>query len=238
MKCPLLALSLPAAVALLAGCNSGGSAEQGLALGSVPWQDGDRALYQVVDREGAVVGRSEFTFAQEDGVWLISATDKIGQLDQVYTVRLDATTLKPLGEEKTIHTGDSDVTLSTTYAEGRLQIDAVVNGEERSAGIDVPAHALDNDQLLMTLRALQFAEGYEGRYVNVVAANAARINTTVRVVGQEEVEVPAGSFQTWRVELDFGQAKQNVWYQVDAPQHMVQYDNGNLKFVLDSPSSP
>ena len=232
-----IVVSLLAAIALVAGC-SGGATAQGLSLGDAPWQDGDQALYQIVSREGAPVGRSEFAFAREGGAWVLSATDKIGQLDQAYTVRLDPATLKPLGEVKTIHTADTDVTLSTTYGQGRLKIEALVNGEERSATIDVPDGALDNDQLLMTLRALRFAEGYQGSYVNVVAANAAKIKTTVRVVGQEAVEVPAGSFQAWRVELDFGQAKQHAWYQVDPPHHMVQYDNGNLKYVLDAASPP
>jgi hypothetical protein len=221
----------PLLASLAVACSSGGSGP-GLDLGDAPWRDGDRALYDIVDRDGVKLGSSEFTFARDGEAWVLSAAEKIGELDQVSRVRVDAATLKPLGEEKTIRTADADVTLNTTYAGGKLEIKAVVNGENRSATIDVPATALDNDQLLMTLPALRFAEGYEGRYVNVVGANAARVNTTVRVKGRETVSVPAGSYEAWRVELDFGQAKQYAWYQVDAPHQMVQYDNGNIRYVL------
>ena len=98
--------------------------------------------------------------------------------------------------------------------------------------MDVPANILDNDQLLMTLRALPFAEGYEGSYVNVVGQNAAQIADNHPGSGQGAGEVPAGSFEAWKVELDFGQAKQTAWYQVEAPRDLLQYDNGNIKMVL------
>ena len=227
-----LVVSLLAMIAFVAGCRSGGPTGQGLALGSAPWQDGDRAMYDVVDRDGNRLGRSEFTFAREGGAWVLSAADEIGELHQACTVRIDAQTLQPLDEEKTVRTPKADVTLRTSYTGGQLEIKAVVNGEDRSATISVPAHALDNDQLLMTLRALQFADGYQGSYVNVVAASATKVKTMVRVQGKETVEVPAGNLEAWRVELDFGQARQHAWYQVDPPHHMVQYDNGTLKFVL------
>jgi uncharacterized protein (DUF302 family) len=98
--------------------------------------------------------------------------------------------------------------------------------------IDVPPNAIENDQLLMTLRALPFAEGYEGKLTTVVGQNVAKIDTTVRIRGREQVTVPAGSFEAWKVELDFGQAKQQAWYQAGAPNNLVQYDNGTTKMVL------
>ena len=100
--------------------------------------------------------------------------------------------------------------------------------------IDVPANAIENDQLLMTLRALPFADGYQTRFVTVVGQSVAKIDTSIRVTGREKIDVPAGSFDAWKVELDFGQAKQQVWYQVETPNNMVQYDNGTTKMVLRS----
>jgi hypothetical protein len=113
-----------------------------------------------------------------------------------------------------------------------LDITATVNGKTTTASIDVPSNALDNDQLLMTLRALPFAQGYAADYVTVVAQNALRVNTTIAVVGTETIEVPAGSYEAWHVELQAGQSTQNAWYQVDAPHMLVQYDNGANRMVL------
>lgn len=162
----------------------------------------------------------------------MTVSDKAGQLDQTARVRIDATTLKPLAKEKTIVRPDTEATLTITYTEGKVQIDAVVNGKEQSATIDLPDNALENDQLLMTLRALPFAEGYRASLVDIVPDTASRVNTTVLVEGKEQVTTPAGQFEAWRVELDFGQAKQTVWYAVEAPYTMVQYDNGATKLVL------
>lgn len=216
-------------LALAAGCSAGA---QELALGNAPWQDGDRALYDVLDASGNKLGTSEFTFARDGEAWLLSATDRIGEVEQTSQVRISAQTLKPLGLEKTIHTADTDVSLSAAYAAGKLDIQATVNGEDRSAAVNVPETALDNDQLLMTLRALAFAEDLRGRCVTVVPASASKVNTTISVEGREAVQGSAGSVDTWKVQLDFGQAKQYAWYQVGAPHNLVQYDNGSTRLVL------
>ena len=101
-----------------------------------------------------------------------------------------------------------------------------------TASMDAPSDSLDNDQLLGTLRALRFADGYDGKYVNLFTSTARSLPTTIRVQGREKVDVPAGSFDTWKVELDFGQAKQYAWYQAEAPNQLVQYDNGATRMVL------
>ncbi len=223
-----------ALIGLVAGCRSGSGAGQDLALGSAPWKDGDKLVYDIVDRNGKSVGTSEFGFALADEAWLLSFSDKTANLEQSAQVRVDGKTLKPLGEEKTIKTASVDAKVSTSYDQGRLEVKAVQNGQNKAAAIDVPADAIENDQLLRTLRALPFAEGYEAKFVTVVGQNVAKIDTTVRVTGREQVAVSAGDFEAWKVELDFGQAKQQAWYQVDEPHNLVQYDNGNTKMLLKS----
>jgi hypothetical protein len=204
----------------------------GLALGAAPWKDGDTATYDLVDRSGSKVGTSEMGYAKVGSAWVLTNADKAASVDQSSEVRVDASTLKPLSGAKRIKSQGTDATVNTEYKDGKLDISAVVNGANRSASIDVPSDSLDNDQLLATLRALRFADGYEGKYVNVVGASASKIDTTVRVQGKEKVDVPAGSFDAWKLELDFGQAKQYAWYQTDAPNQLVQYDNGATKMVL------
>ena len=204
----------------------------GLGLLPAPWQDGETADYDVLSASGNKIGTSQIAIAAQGDAWAVFESDKIVDLDQSWTIRIDAKTLRPLGQEKTIHTSATDATISTTYDGGKLSIKAVVKGEQRSASLDVPSNSIDNDQLLVTLRALPFAEGYEAKYTTVVAQNALKVGTTVRVKARETVSVPAGSFETWRVELDFGQGKQQAWYSVAAPHRLVQYDNGATRMVL------
>jgi hypothetical protein len=205
----------------------------GLGLEAAPWQNGSTASYEWLDdASGAQLGTSQFTFASENNEWIVSEDDKIGELDQTIVMRINLETLEPVGETKTIKTPTTNAEISTVYQNGKLEITAVVNGKTSSASIDVPSNAIDNDQFLMTLRALPFAEGYTADYVVVVAQNALKVATTVSVLAMETIEVPAGSYNAWHVELQAGQSTQNAWYQADAPHMLVQYDNGTNRMVL------
>jgi hypothetical protein len=228
-KAILLGVMLVVAVSLLTGCRSGPAA---LALGGVPWRDGEVARYDILDREGNRVGSATFSVAREGEGWVISEADEAGEISQSSQVYVDAATLRPLRGHKEIHAPGTEATLEYTYSGDQVDIKALVNGEERSAAVKVSHNILDNDQLLMTLRAIPFAEGYEAATLLVAPARALRITTTVRVQGREKVEVPAGTSEVWRVELDFGQAKQQVWYEVEPPHRMLQYDNGAQRLVL------
>lgn len=230
-------LALASLLLTLVACSIGGSAGSeaagvGLALGPAPWKNGDVARYDIIDKSGKKVGSDVFSFSLSGAAWVISDHTQGSNFEQQAQVRLDAASLQPLGEEKTVKADKTNYTLSTVYSRGKLVINAVVNGQKRNATISVPANGLDNDQLLMTLRALQFSDGYVAQFTNVVAANALKLATTVRVLGRETIQVPAGSFDCWKVELDFGQAKQYVWYDTAGQHDMVQYDNGATKSVL------
>ncbi|NLG51579.1 MAG: DUF3108 domain-containing protein [Chloroflexi bacterium] len=220
-------------VALLLGCRGAASGNGAtLELGAAPWQAGDTANYVWLDQSGTEVGTAQVSFAEQEGAWVISQTDNIGTAQQVAEVRVDAETLEPLGEHKTIQAPNTEIEINTTYQDNEVDIQAIVNGEEQSASMDVPEGALDNDQLLMTLRALPFAEGYEAQVPVLVTQSALKVDLTVTVQGQEEIEVPAGTFNTWRVEISTNQGDQSVWYQVDAPHNLVQYDNGTTRMQL------
>jgi hypothetical protein len=228
---------LLAVMLLLSGCGVTPSPTAGVsALGfeAAPWKDGSMADYEWRDdASDAQIGTSQYSFGLNVGVWTITEKDNISGLDQTIEMRIDAATLAPLGETKTITTASTTVDLATKYEDGKLSISAVVGGKTQSASLDVPSNALDNDQLLMTLRALPFADGVKANYVVIVAQNALKIDTTINVLAKETVTVPAGTFDAWHVQIEAGQSKQDAWYQVDAPHMLIQYDNGTAHMVLE-----
>jgi hypothetical protein len=221
-----------AATPTAGGTATTSTSEAGIGFEPAPWQNGSRASYDWLNSSGTQVGTSQFSFELSGNTWTISETDHISELEQTIEMRIDAATLAPLGEQKTIHTASNDVQITTQYADGKLTVDAVVNGQTRSASIEVPANAIDNEQSLMTFRALPFAQGYQASYVIIVASNALKVDTTIDVLSQESVTVPAGTFDAWRVEFTAGQNKQYAWYQVAAPHALIQYDNGTNRMVL------
>jgi hypothetical protein len=208
-------------------------ASVGLGLNAAPWQNGSQASYEWFDdKSGAQIGTSQYSFALNNNVWTISEQEKIGEVNQTIEMMVNDKTLEPVGEKKTIKTSNTTADITTSYKNGKLDISAVVNGKTSNASLDVPSNAIDNDQFLMSLRALPFAQGYKADYVVIVAQNALKVNTTITVLSQEKIDVPAGSFETWHVEAQAGQSTQNAWYQVAAPHELVQYDNGTNRMQL------
>jgi hypothetical protein len=236
MRAKLFRGILLSMVILTSACGSAATATHtgaGLGFNAAPWQNGSTASYKWLnDQSGAQIGTSQFAFARKNNEWIITEDDKIGELNQTIEMTINAETLGPVGEKKTIKTSTTNADITTSYENGKLNITAVVNGKTTSASIDVRSNAVDNDQFLMTLRALPFAQGYKASFVTVVAQNALKVNTDVTVLSKETVKVPAGSFETWHVELQAAQSTQNAWYQVDAPHLLVQYDNGTNRMVL------
>jgi hypothetical protein len=223
--------STPAAAST--GAPAATQASAGLGLNAAPWKNGSKVSYEWFDdKSGAQIGTSQYSFALKNNVWTISEQDKVGEVNQTIEMMVNDKTLEPIGEKKTIKTSNTSADITTTYKNEKLDISAVVNGKTSNASIDVPSNAIDNDQVLMSLRALPFAQGYKADYVVIVTQNARKVNTTITVLSQEKIDVPAGSFETWHVESQAGQSTQNAWYQVDAPHELVQYDNGTNRMQL------
>ncbi len=49
---------------------------------------------------------------------------------------------------------------------------------------------------------------------------------TVQVLKAETVDVPAGRFDTWLVELDTGDSESQAWYSQAAPYPLVKFVDG------------
>jgi hypothetical protein len=216
MKKNILAISLLLVLLFTSACSSAPTSSPpatGLGLAPTPWSNGETTDYEWLDdASGSQIGTSTITITQQTPNWIITEVDSIGQENQTIQMTINIETLKPVGEQK--------------------NITADVNGTQKTASVDVPQNAVDNDQLLMTLRSLPFSEGYNATYVIVNTMNATLTNGTFTVQPQETVSVPAGSYNTWKVEMNFGQTTQYAWYEVDSPHTLVKYDNGTIQLVM------
>jgi len=236
MKTSIFTKFLLIALLFISACSSSTTTpppSAGLGLAPAPWSNGETTDYQWLDdASGSQIGTSTITISLQTTNWYIKEMDSIGQLEQTIEMTISVGTLEPVSEQKTIKSPGNDIQLTSTYSEGKVDISAVVNGTTKTASVDVPENAVDNDQLLMTLRALPFSDGYKVTYVIVNTMNATKTNGTFTVQPQEMVTVPAGSFNTWKVEMNFGQTTQYAWYGVESPHQLVKYDNGSTQMVL------
>lgn len=201
---------------------------------SPPWAGVEHFEYNIVaDKDGSPIGSGTIDVKPSTTATTIEQQYQIGAVAQDITIEVDPQTLKPISGTQQVVGSPNDYSLATTYQNNTLTIKATTAQGEKDFTIDVAPGAIDNDSLLMVLRAVPFAEGYSASINIVVATTALQVPSTLTVAGKETVVVPAGSFEVYKVTLDFGSgAGQTVWYEVAAPHRLIQYDNGQTKFVL------
>lgn len=207
------------------------------------WANGETIEYRVVDDFDRYLGYVNFSFHRDGGGWVLRRSGETPRIEEHFTLRLDGATLKPISQVKTVSTAEGNLDLRTRYDRDKVEVEARVARQEQKASnraptrvtISVPPDSIDNDQLPMLLRCLPFSPGYVAEYTNVIPELALNTPVTVRVLGRELVSTPAGVFDTWRVEADFGQIEHILWYETAAPHHLVKYDNGDAVFLLVKP---
>ncbi len=232
------------AMVIVAGCNSAATpaaapsgstttAPTVLQL-TPPWQGAEHAEYNIVkSSDHSALGTSTIDIQPAADSTTIEQRYQIGPVTQHFVVKVDPRTLKPLVSDQDLAGSPNAFSLTATYADNKLSITAKTAQGDKNASLDVSPDAYDNNSLLTILRGLPFRTGTAATFTNVVTANAAQIKSTASVAGQESVTVPAGTFDTYKVVMEFGGAqKQTAWYEVAAPHRLIQYDNGATQFVL------
>jgi hypothetical protein len=157
------------------------------------------------------------------------------------TVTVDRLTLKPSGGSRLItDRGPGDDTTVEGYewryvAEQEHGVLVVVrrradSSEERD--LSLREHHYDNESSLWLWRTLDLTDRYETRYVSVNHLDGSQQTVTAWVTRRETIEVPAGTFETWRLLVRTGRATRVAWISVASPHELVQWDNGSLVFRL------
>lgn len=222
------------AVLSMIGCTTNAipAASSALSL-TPPWKGDEHFEYNLVSStDGSPLGSSTIDVKPATDATTIEEQDKVGNITQHSVVKVNPQNLTPLSSEKQVTGSPNDFSLTATYQAGKLAVTAKTAQGDKSATVDVAADAVDNDSVLMVLRAAPLATGYSASFTTVLPANATQVKSTATVTGEETIAVPLGTFETYKVELGFATAKQAAWYEVAAPHRLIQYDNGTTKFVL------
>ena len=232
-----------AAVALALACAGGGTAG-GTAdvVTRIPFASGERLVYALHDDTGAVVGHGTLVTFLDGGVFSFGQEyqpEGEGYTSDFSVTSVDAGTLKPLSLERVlrrasdapedrygaIYAGDGSSVRLLRQRDGEAE-------EERE--LRLREHAYDNESSLWLWRTLDLSDSYEARYVSVNHAERSQQTVILRVTGRQTVDVPAGEFDSWRLQVRNGRATRVVWIEVDSSHRVVQWDNGSLVFRLES----
>ena len=207
---------------------------------SIPWTVGEESSYRIVDDDGEALGSGVLRIEErEDGLRLVQEYENAEFTDRMVVVA-QADTLKPIAVERVI-TGDEGVLrIEGRYFEGSVEVErtAIEDGKEerRTDRLDVPAHTYDSASSVFLWRTMRLEEDFRAAYNNLAAAvvgKPQRLRVTTHVTGRETVDVPAGTFEAWRVEIRSSGVEQTAWYATGGSRPMVKYDNGEVIFLLE-----
>jgi hypothetical protein len=201
-------------------------------FGSTPWTGDEIMMYDVKTERGEMLGREHLRVEVQEGgrttlSQLFTATDRRDESN----VLVESATLKPISSTREIRTPDDDEFIEATYTDAGV----LIRQGERQSGLSVPEHSYDNDTSLFLWRTLPFAPGYESSYNTIITNFRSRQVVTLRVTGRETVNVAAGSFEAWRLEIKTSNANQVAWFADTPTRPLVKYDNDrNVIFELAS----
>lgn len=206
-------------------------------FGRAPWAVGERTSYTVTTRDGQPAGTATYTVGGEFEAATLSANLAIGATQDRYQIGFDGRTFAPASELRSIVTETGTIDIRAEYHVGGATIEVIDrNGTVRNQ-LTLPRVYYANDQFLVILRALPFAEGYSGSLQLVPSqGNLATIPAVVTVTGQETITTSLGPIRCWKVVAHFaGSAtQQTLWYGVGAPNYLVRYDNGRYVYTLSA----
>ncbi len=225
-------------LALVVACSGGGSSTLSGSdvLGPIPWAVPETATYRLMDGKDEI-GSGVLTIEQQGENLLFSQKFDIPKekiTDEVAVVA-DAETLSPSSVTRRISGPEGDRTCQATYQGRTVTVEQKSKEGQRTDRLNVPVRSYDTWTDLFLWRTLAFEDGFEVRYSDVLSCSLAKpdvLSVVLKVKGREIVEVPAGRFDAWRLEIRSGGGTQKAWYEVDPPHRLVRYDNGQLVFEL------
>ncbi|MGO8925363.1 MAG: DUF3108 domain-containing protein [Limisphaerales bacterium] len=197
-----------------------------------PWVDGEEMQLDIKFPTGYKIGTACYRVnaGEANGLktWRLASHLWAGT-EQFSRMEVQADSFKPLHCHWKINLiGTVDVTYSPGYAEMKMA------GKDEVAKIDLTGVVYDNEEVIQLMRRLPLASDYKTTvHIFTGLGGGNIVPTQTEVAGQEKVEVPAGTFDCYKVELSLaGQMKQTLWYSTDAHHYLVKFEGKGVIGVL------
>ncbi len=214
--------------------------DQGIVEG-IPWSDAERAEYVLLDRDDPEVecGTGTLTVERQGDRFQLTLRFEDGDNSDTSTVIVDDETLQPFSvrRERLIDGEVEAVEGEYDREEQAIRVVEFIGDDEprtvpRRLDEDV---FYDNESSLFLWRTIRFEEGYEAKYHTVLVNQGGTTReVTIRVVGKEEVTVPAGTFDAWRVDITTADLDQVAFFADTPERQLVFYNNSVQIFQLVS----
>jgi hypothetical protein len=194
-----------------------------------PWVDGEEMQIDIKFPTGYKIGSACYRVnaGETNGqkIWRLQS-QLFATTQQSSRMEVEAESFKPIHCRWRINLiGAVDVTYSPGYAELKTL------GKDGVSKIDLTGVVYDNEEVVQLMRRLPLASDYKTTlriFTGLGGGNI--ISLEAKVAGQEKVEVPAGTFDCYKVELSM--IHQTFWYSTDAHHYLVKFEGGGAVAVL------
>jgi len=207
-------------------------------VSDIPWDGPESFQYRLLQGDDPK-GSGTLTLAVASNSFVMEQAFEIpdeGISDSI-SAEVHAETLQPVSVERVIDGPEGERRCDAAYEGGTVTVEQRAEEDERTDTLSVPEPHYDSWSDLFLWRTVEFVEDVELEYVDVLSCSLAKpdiLSVVLKVKEKEEVEVPAGTFEAWRLEIRSGGRTQKAWYADDERRTLVRYDNGDLVFELES----
>lgn len=212
---------------------------QPLRFEPVPWQDGERSEYHVIDRNEEFAGTARFELiGGRDGagseLWNLRR-DITAQGDQeIVDVLLNAQTLRPQSSILVRKDRQGQQSVTTTYQSGQADIELTTRRDITTyERMNVPSDVRDRRTLVMLARALPLEQGYASRLNSFLPVAGLLDRVELQVMNQENVVVDAGSFEAWRIRLNSQNSQIIAWVAVEPPHQLLKFTDSRNEATFE-----
>jgi zinc protease len=169
-----------------------------------------------------VIGSDVITYTETTDIPLMGMT-------QEATILLDPESLVPRSTEQVGLVAGQNIESHLTYEAGRVTGQVQVpqpTGEIETKQVDAQFvdGAVDASVIQMLLPSMPLAEGASLTVSAFTAAEGTVKPITVKVLGVEEVTVPAGTFSTYKVDVSGGEQPLILYVSTDTPRRVVRIE--------------
>ena len=201
---------------------------------AIPWPDYELLRFDFIDENGRDLGTMDLEVERQGSTYLIHILFLLtpsNARDEIF-VRVDAETLRPIDYQRSASNAEERIDVSGVYGEETLAAVVIEDGKRQEAEVELGEFAFDNDSSAYLWRSIGFAQDLQVVYRSVNVKERRSQLVRLRVRSQDLVRAPAGEFLTWEVEVVPGLDRQTIWFTVDAPHYLVQWDQPPRRFLL------
>ncbi len=213
---------------MLGGCGVGSADFQPLRVGKIPWAPGETTLYQITDSGGNDAGMMRIRLSDIDDGSRLMQREIGGIFREELAITMKADNLRPI-ETNLVRTHQDGIeSIRTNYNGSKVNMQVTTKVNVTTDRLEsIPSDSYDYRTIMMLLRALPLESGYATKVNGFLPIGATLERMEITVRRSEEVDVPAGSFQTWKVLMNTRSGRSMAWIGTEEPYLLVKYEDSS-----------